>query len=358
MRPSLLDRRRFLQAAGVTFASLLSERQAFAFTSTDALYASCFQKPDGSHGFALLNEAGDILTEHRLTGRGHGFTTSPDTGWSVAFARSPGNFAYAFRTDGKSEPVAFSAPENRHFYGHGTFSPSGTLLYATESDFESGRGVIGIYEPSNGFARIGEFFSHGIGPHEMILSPDGQGMWIANGGILTHPDSGKTKLNLDTMRSNIALLDLMDGAVLQMHETPANLQRLSLRHMAVAKDGTVWIGSQHEGSATDSAPLVARIGHGKPLAFIDMPEEARLALKNYVGSVAASGDRTKIAFTSPVGNSLVLLDANSANVVNREDHTLICGIAGAGSGFVYSTEAGAIGAKNYERLWDNHIHAL
>ena len=358
MQRPLLDRRRFLQAAGLTFSSLLSERQAFALQSTDALYASCFQKPDGSQGFALLNEQGDIVTEHRLIGRGHGFTTSPANGWNVAFARSPGNFAYAFRADGRNQPVAFAAPEGRHFYGHGAFSPDGKILYATESDYEAGQGIIGLYEVANGFARAGEFASHGIGPHEMILAPDGQGLWIANGGILTHPSTGKTKLNLDTMRSNIALVDLKDGSVRQIHDTPASLQRLSLRHMAVAKDGTVWIGSQHEGSATDAAPLIARIGNGKPLGFVDVPDNARLALKNYVGSVAASGDGKRIGFTSPVGNVLLVLDAESGNVVDRQDHNLICGISGAGAGFVYSTEAGLIGSKSWPRLWDNHIRAM
>ena len=35
------------------------------------------------------------------------------------------------------------------------------------------RGVIGVYDATDGFRRIGEFDTYGIGPHEMLLTPDG-----------------------------------------------------------------------------------------------------------------------------------------------------------------------------------------
>ena len=51
--------------------------------------------------------------------------------------------------------------------------------------------------PGPGFRRIGEFDNHGIGTHDISVSDDGRMLVIANGGIETHPDFGRTKLNLD-----------------------------------------------------------------------------------------------------------------------------------------------------------------
>ncbi len=357
-RAPLLDRRIFLKAAGMAFTTALTGGQAFALSRTDGLYAAAFQKPDGSHGFALVGEDGAVLSEHFLIGRGHGFTTSAATGWSVAFARTPGNFGYAFRADGRYEPVAFSSPENRHFYGHGAFSPDGKILYATENDFENDVGIIGLYEPANGFRRIGEFPSGGIGPHEMLLTPDGTGLWVANGGIVTHPSTGKTKLNLDTMRSNICLINLKDGSIRARHETPTDWQRLSLRHMAIDNSGFVWIGAQHEGTETERAPLVARCGMEDGLTFVDLPDPALGAMRNYVGSVAASGDGKRIGFTSPEGGSLLVIDAATGTIAAQEQISSVCGIAGRGEGFLKSTETGFMNARKYDELWDNHIFKL
>ena len=43
------------------------------------------------------------------------------------------------------------------------------MLYATENDFEGARGMIGIYDVTARFKRIGEFPSHGLGPHDLAF---------------------------------------------------------------------------------------------------------------------------------------------------------------------------------------------
>ena len=49
--------------------------------------------------------------------------------------------------------------------------------------------------------------SGGIGPHEILRLPGARLLAIANGGIHTRPDTGREKLNLDTMRPNLTLMD-------------------------------------------------------------------------------------------------------------------------------------------------------
>src|SRR5207237_5891958 len=126
-------------------------------------------------------------------------------GRAVVVARRPGTFAVVCDPKGQTAPVTIASVEGRHFFGHGVFAPDGKLLYATENDFERGQGVIGIYDVAGGYERIGEFPTYGVGPHEMILLPDGKTFAIANGGIETHPDYGRAGLNIDrtdpTLRS-------------------------------------------------------------------------------------------------------------------------------------------------------------
>ena len=45
-----------------------------------------------------------------------------------------------------------------------------------------------------GTSRIGELASFGVGPHEVVLMPDGATLVVANGGIRTHPDRDRAKL--------------------------------------------------------------------------------------------------------------------------------------------------------------------
>src|SRR5438552_1061500 len=80
---------------------------------------------------------------------------------------------------------------------HGAFSADGSLLYATENDNLTGSGLIGIYDATAGYRRLGEMSSRGIGPHDLALMPDGMTLAVANGGLRTLPESGREVLNPD-----------------------------------------------------------------------------------------------------------------------------------------------------------------
>ena len=200
-----------------------------------------------------------------MPARGHSFAIDAAGGRAVVFGRQPGFFALGFGLDGAAGPVELDLPQDRHFFGHGAFFDDGRLLAATENDFDGGRGVLGIYDASAGgaYRRVGEFDCGGIGPHEVLLLPDGKTLCVANGGILTHPDYGKLELNLDTMRPSLAYLDAASGKLLERVELDPALHRLSIRHLAVAADGAVWFGCQYMGPAGDRPALVGRHRRGQ-----------------------------------------------------------------------------------------------
>ena len=170
-------------------------------------------------------------------------TTSP---WLVTFTYCPGNFTLAIDVkSGKS--LLFKSPSHTHFYGHGAFSSDGNLLFAIENRFEIGEGLIVIYDATDSFSCIAEIPSHGIGPHKTVLMPDGHILCVANGGIATHTDTRRVKLNIPEMQSSVVFIDSRHGDPVAKFDMPQRMRLLSLRHMAIDHEGKVWIGGQYEG---------------------------------------------------------------------------------------------------------------
>ncbi len=354
----LIDRRGFVKAAGAAFLASLSFEAAFALGRTAAVFASGFRAPSGTYGLALLSEEGEIITQVDLPGRMHGLTSCTATGKVVAFARRPGTFAIAVDPGAGSEPTVFACGENRHFFGHGGFSPDGRLLYACENDFDNNRGVIGIYDAASGFSRLGEVPAHGVGTHDMTVSDDGRLLIIANGGIETHPDFGRTKLNLDHMEPSLVISDARTGALVEKHVLPENLRRLSTRHLALAERGRIWFACQYEGPRNGLPPLVGYFGHGEELRFVGLPEETTDGLANYVGAIAVDRRSGLVGITSPKAGLAVTLDGTSGAVVKQTRIANAAGIAPGVKGFAVSSYDGRFGRTQSAVAWDQHVGRL
>ncbi|MET3662243.1 DUF1513 domain-containing protein [Aquamicrobium ahrensii] len=361
MRTPLIDRRDFLRAAGVGFAAAMTPSAWAGILAADAVFATAFVRRNGSYGAAVLSEDGKILHMVDLPDRGHDVTFDPVSGRSVVFARQPGTFAMVFDHKGREEPLTIASLPDRHFFGHGVFSKDGALLYATENDFDNAEGMVGVYDARSGFQRIGEFPTYGVGPHELLLLGDGRTLAIANGGIETHPDFGRAELNIASMEPSYVLVDRVSGALLEKHELPADLHKLSIRHMDNDADGNVWFGCQYRGAATDLPPLVGKATRDKGISLVDMPQDVLASLRNYVGSVAANPATGTVAVTSPQGNSLAVIEAASGRVLSRRDMTEVCGVAPDGKGFLATTGGGAIigpdgkSLNDPDHVWDNHM---
>ena len=354
----LIDRRSFIKAAGVPFLAALAPRSLYALERTDAVFASAFRARDGSYGIATVSERGEIIDRVALPARAHGMATSHATGMTVAFARRPGTFFMAFDPARRGEPIVMHTPENRHFYGHGQFSPNGAILYASENDFDGNRGVIVLYDARNGFTRIGEYDAHGIGTHDMTVSDDGRLIVIANGGIETHPDFGRTKLNIDNMQPSLVLLDAATGQVIQKQAMPAHLRQLSTRHVDLGDDGRIWFACQYEGPRNDLPPLVGHFSRGEALTFVDLPEETTVRLANYVGAIAVNRRDGLVGLTSPNGNAAVTLDAKTGRVVSETTVREAAGVAPAARGIAVSSYDGFFETRRSDVAWDQHIVRL
>lgn len=334
------QRRAFLKAAGAGFLATLAPRGAEALERSELVFASAIQRQAGGYAAALVTEAGKLVTSIDLPERGHDITYSPVTGQAVVFARQPGTFAVVFDPAGKLPPQTLTSVEGRHFFGHGAFSPDGKLLYATENDFDNARGVIGLFDVGDGFKRIGEFDTFGTGPHELLLTPDGATLVIANGGIETHPDYGRAELNLDTMDPSVSFVDARTGDLIGQLRLSAELHQLSIRHMAFDAQGRVWFGCQFRGAEKDRPQLVGYATRDGEIRLIELPPATLGNLRNYIGSLAASRDGSLIAVSSPEGNTILAIDAATASLVATTTLDDGCGIAPDGPGFLASSGQG------------------
>ena len=359
------ERRAFLKAAGTGFLASLLPQRAAALATSELVFASSTLLPSGSFGAALITETGTLIANVALPDRGHDVTYSPVSGRAVVFARQPGTFAVVFDPQGREAPLTIPSVAGRHFFGHGAFSPDGTLLYATENDFDNARGVIGIYDVSGGYTRIGEFDTYGTGPHELLLMPDGVTFAVANGGIETHPDYGRTELNLDTMEPSLCFVDRRDGGLVGTLALATDLHQLSIRHMAVDVSNRVWFGCQFRGA--EGAPqLVGYATLDGDIRLIELPDDALRNLRNYVGSVARSAGGDLIAVSSPEGDTILAIDAATARPVFSAPLKDGCGIAPDGGGFLASSGLGDIAGlggstaapHRFDFGFDNHLRRL
>ncbi|MEM9476852.1 MAG: DUF1513 domain-containing protein [Pseudomonadota bacterium] len=321
---------------------------------------------DKSGAFALygLRPDGALAFRVPLPARGHAAAVHPTAPEAVAFARRPGTFALVLDCQSGAVLGELTSPPGRHFYGHGAFSRDGTRLYTTENIVDTGEGRISIWSRSEGYRRIGDFPSGGIGPHEVIRIPGTTRLAIANGGIRTHPATGRDKLNLDTMRPNLTIA-AEDGTHLDTAGVPDAMHQNSLRHITARADGLVACAFQWQGDAFDSPTLLALYRAGQGLDFIPFDDAVTRQMVGYAGSVALSSDGTGLAVTSPRGGLVVSVDiaTRASTIARRPD---ICGVA-PGSDAIIATDGLGQVHRLSDRLqplashplaFDNHLVAI
>lgn len=357
----MTSRRQFLTgllAAGLAPKPTWAEAGSPAFLSSAALL-------DGSYVLCGIGADLDLLFQIPLPERGHAAAAHPSKPEAVAFARRPGTFALVIDCIGHQVKAELSCPRGRHFYGHGVFSSDGSWLFTTENDFEAGQGIVGVWDVRQGYRRSAEFPSGGIGPHDIKRLPGTDMLVIANGGIETHPDSGRTKLNIADMAPNLAYI--ANGAVIGVAELGKELRKNSIRHLAVSKTGQVAFAMQWQGPE-GFPPLVGMHAFGTQIKTFFAPALDLEKMQGYAGSIAFAGDERHVAVTSPRGGNVHIYDAIDQSLAASIQLSDVSGVAAFELGVVISSGRGVLKhlslasrPKNFQSShirWDNHLVAL
>lgn len=328
-------------------------------------YLAAAREPDGNFAIFGLSGKGRDVFRIPLPARGHAACAHPTAPEAVAFGRRPGTYALVIDCVNGTVRTRLQAPAGRNFNGHGTFLGDSDTLCTSENDIENGRGVIGLWSRKAGYRRTGEIPSGGIGPHDLKRLPQSDVLVVANGGILTHPDTGREKLNLKTMRPNLAYVD-RDNGVLEQLELDIDLHQNSIRHLDIHADGTVAFAMQWQGDNSEVMPLLGRHRRGQAAQILQAPLGLQLALQGYAGSVSYNRTGDTLAITSPRGGQVHFYGANGG-FLGRWKRPDVCGLQAKGRGFLASDGNGALHRITPEdsealiivpRAWDNHIVAI
>lgn len=304
-----INRRTFLTGVGAGVLGALAPMSTWG-SIPRRLYLSARADQTGAFRVAGFDGTGRLTFDLPLPGRGHSLAIHPERHQAAIFARRPGSFAIVLDLDRGGIATTIQSAQQRHFYGHGVFRPDGRLLYATENDYSAERGMIGVYDTGDRYRRVGEFPSYGIGPHELQLFDGGKTMVVANGGILTHPDLPRAKLNLATMRPSLVYLDPRNGTLLGQFRFSPELHQLSIRHLATGSDNCVAIALQYEGPSGDRVPLVAfHRGKGN-LVAATAPDQVWQHMRQYCGSVAFDRSEAVLAVSAPRGNQITFWNSS------------------------------------------------
>lgn len=326
-------------------------------------FLACAKLAEDQFALFGLTASGTQTFRIALPARGHAGAGHPSLSQAMVFARRPGAYALVIDCAAGTVLHQLTPPEGLQFNGHGVFLQGGAVLATSEQDAATSQGVIGLWDVTDNYTRIGQLPTHGIGPHELRLMPDGITLVIANGGIATDA-TDRSKLNIPDMAPNLSYVTLADGLVEQTALDPA-LHQNSIRHLAVRPDGLVAFAMQWEGEGT-APPLLGLHRRGQDVVLASAPDADEAVMQGYAGSVAFSGDGALVAITSPKRGRVHVFDATGGFVtaISRAD---VCGVASLPDGFLVSDGQGALLAiqngqprllARQECSWDNHIIRL
>jgi uncharacterized protein len=298
--PTVISRRRLLlSAAGLGLATMPC---AWAQSASDIVLA--WDDPTGAHWVGVLRIDGDAATViHRIAvpTRAHGLLSLAD-GAVIAIARRPGDWMLRWNPGSDTAPRWYWADDERRFNGHALASPDGNALFCTEADSDSGAGWL-VRRDARTLAATDAWPTGGIDPHD-IEALDGSRVLVANGGVATRPETGRTKVDPASMDSSLVCMDTANGRTLRSWRLAD--RRLSLRHLARRADGAVGVAMQaeHDDPAERAAaPMLALLDAGlrslQPMAIRG---------SGYAGDIAATASGWAVA--CPRDSRLMLCSAD------------------------------------------------
>ncbi|RVU43255.1 DUF1513 domain-containing protein [Rubrivivax rivuli] len=235
-----------------------------------------------------------VLAEQAVPSRAHGLLPLADGGF-LAVANRPGR--WLMRCDAQGAVVQRITTDHerpaRTFNGHVETSADSQWLYTTETDPATGAGWISVRDPQT-LARVAEFSSHGIDPHQLLRGPGAMAgrLMVAVGGIVR--DRLGRKLD-EPMEPALVQLDASTGALLGRWTLPD--AQLSLRHIAWAQHPLPRLGvalqAEHAQPALRGAAPVLAVweadarGDGGHLALRGDSAAAVAQSGGYAGDIAA-----------------------------------------------------------------------
>ncbi|MBX3609879.1 MAG: DUF1513 domain-containing protein [Hydrogenophaga sp.] len=331
MTTMVLSRRAWLgllAAVGTVGAgACLPARASSARTRLLATWAE-----DGRYHAGVLQPGADavqVQARIELPTRAHGLCQQADGSVLVA-ARRPGDWLLHWHPDSGAAQWEW-VNDDRRLNGHVMRSPDAKQLWTTETDQADASGLVGVRDPRS-LARLGEWRTHGMDPHAMLVLPQSVGdipagaLIVANGGIPTQSETGRSHRDLDRMDPSLVALSPRDGRLLGQWRLDD--ARLSIRHLAfdaATRRVGIALQAEHDDEAARSAAPILATWDGQRLQAADPAP----GVKGYGGDIGARpGGGFWVGATR--GDALVGWNAQG-RVVARQALPEACAVAVAGA---------------------------
>ncbi|MFO0604631.1 MAG: DUF1513 domain-containing protein [Polyangiales bacterium] len=236
----------------------------------------------------------------------HGVSVHPREPWRAAVfeKKGPGACLVDLRARAVERPVETS--RSRRFYGHGAWSPDGSVLYATESRVD--RNFAGLLVARDGVTlrELGAIDTGGLSPHDCRLLDGGRVMAVTNGGGPTDARGGAP---------SVTFLDLATRKVLD--RVALSGSRVNAGHVDVGPRGeAVVVSAPREGfSDADRRPggvSILRPGESTARTLTE-PHAVVCRMVGEALSVALDAARGVALVTHPLGDCVSMWRADDAS---------------------------------------------
>jgi hypothetical protein len=329
-----MHRRSFLKAAiASSLPFSLNSKQSYAneysLAAKSTYFISAIKNRHGQHKLIFINHKGteihSQLNSIDLPSRGHSFSFNSVDRHIIAIARRPGNYILILNQYGETVHT-IKAQNNRHFYGHAAIDIQGNYVYTTENNFRTGEGIIGVYSIKKNYQRIKEYSSYGIGPHDIKISHNNSHLLVANGGVQTHPESGRKKLNIKSMQPSLVYIDKNNGKLVKRITLPETDRFNSIRHFDLSKNGTVYISLQNQINQSLQTLICLYKPNNDAIVKCAIPTLIEKTLNHYIGDIALDKSEQFFAASSPRGGQILIFKHNGVFLQNMlvDD---VCGIS-------------------------------
>lgn len=313
-----LDRRQWaLAIASGLFAPRLWAQPA---ASDATRLVAAWQLPD-EHRIGLLKVDQGLTSVERsleIPTRAHGLLNEPG-GSVLAVARRPGDWMLRWApATGQAQWQWIEG--DRRFNGHAAHSLNQPVIWTTETDLESAQGLLGIRDRDS-LEKTGEWPTGGMDPHQILVLPERLGEWpagtplVANGGIPTLPETGRSKRDLERM--DASLVALHGGGV--VGQWRLNDPYLSIRHLAwdpTSQTVGVALQAEHPDEAARLAAPVLAVWNGRQLRVGTNPP----SLQGYGGDICARpGGGFIVSCPRAQGVALFQADASCSGFIDLRD---------------------------------------
>ena len=286
---------------------------AWALTPSASATLLAAWEADSQYRVGLISVAGDAWTVQQsvtVPTRPHALLAEPD-GTALAVARRPGDWLLRWRP-GTAQQQWQWMDGDRRFNGHAIASVNSAHIWTTETDRDNAQGCLGVREALS-LEKTDEWATHGMDPHELLALPERLGdfpagtLMVANGGIPTLPETGRSKRNVDRLDASLVALNPKTGALLGQWRLADPF--LSIRHLAWdASTQRLGIALQAEHPAAEDrwrAPVLAVWDGERLFATPESPD-----LRDYGGAVAAHPGGGFLV-GCPRANALAVFDAKA-----------------------------------------------